>query len=84
MDQMIIITKTSHFFPALIKKIHETKYKKNSIINVWGLGKPKRELIYVDDIADHVFFLKKKLDIVINIGWKREKNYRLCKFFGKK
>ena len=60
--------KTSHFFPALIKKIHETKYKKNSIINVWGTGKPKRELIYVDDIADAcIFFLNKKLDTLLLI-----------------
>ena len=67
--------KTSHFFPALIKKIHETKYKKNSIINVWGTGKPKRELIYVDDIADAcIFFLNKKTrHSVINIGSGKEK-----------
>ena len=67
--------KTSHFFPALIKKIHETKYKKNSIINFLGTGKPKRELIYVDDIADAcIFFLNKKTrHSVINIGSGKEK-----------
>jgi GDP-L-fucose synthase len=66
---------TSHFFPALIKKIHQTKIKKNSRINVWGTGIPKRELIYVDDIADAcIFFLKKKTNhTVINIGSGKEK-----------
>ena len=57
----------SHFIPSLIKKIH--KMKNNKII-LWGSGKPKRELIYVDDIADAcIFFMKKKTKhSIINIG----------------
>ena len=45
----------SHFIPSLIKKIHEVKvFKKNLIL--WGNGSPKREVIYVDDIADACIF----------------------------
>ena len=60
----------SHFFPALIKKAHECKIKNKSFINVWGSGKPRRELIFVDDIADAcIFFMNKKVkDHLINIG----------------
>ena len=60
----------SHFFPALIKKIHELRYKKNKNIILWGNGKPKREVIHVDDLADAcVFFMKKKTKhFLINIG----------------
>ncbi len=60
----------SHFIPSLIKKIHKMKKIKNNKIILWGSGKPKRELIYVDDIADAcIFFMKKKIKhSIINIG----------------
>jgi len=60
----------SHFFPALIKKAHECKIKNQKIFEVWGSGKPLRELIFVDDIADAcVFFIKKTpKEFLINIG----------------
>tara|TARA_B100000579_G_scaffold430371_1_gene443642 strand:+ start:1332 stop:2267 length:936 start_codon:yes stop_codon:yes gene_type:complete len=60
----------SHFFPSLIKKIHLSKNKKKKQITLWGDGTPKREVIYVDDIADAcVYFMKKKIKhTVINIG----------------
>lgn len=60
----------SHFFPALIKKVHQIKLNKNKTITLWGDGIPKREVIYVDDIADAcVYFMKKKTkDFLINIG----------------
>ena len=60
----------SHFFPALIKKAHECKIKKQKIFKVWGSGKPLRELIFVDDIADAcIFFMNKNIkDTIINIG----------------
>ena len=61
---------TSHFLPALIRKIYEAKKfnKKNFIL--WGTGRPLREVIFVDDVADAcVFFLQKKVkDYLINIG----------------
>ena len=63
-------TQNSHFFPALIKKAHECKIKKKKIFKVWGSGKPKRELIFVDDIAEAcIFFMNKKTkESLINIG----------------
>ena len=67
--------KNSHFYPALISKIHEAKVKKKKFINIWGNGKPLRELLYVDDLADACeFFLKKKTNhTLINIGSGKEK-----------
>jgi len=60
----------SHFLPALIKKIYMLKKKKLKNLILWGNGKAKRELIYVDDLADAcVFFMKKKTKhSLINIG----------------
>ena len=67
--------KTSHFFPALIKKIYYAKKKKSKKIIVWGSGNPKRELMHVDDLADAcVFFFKKKTkESLINVGTGDEK-----------
>jgi len=61
---------TSHFFPAIIKKIYEAKIKNKKTIILWGTGKAKRELIYVDDLADACIFfmLKKTKETLINIG----------------
>ena len=60
----------SHFFPSLIKKIHKIKKDNKNKLIVWGDGTPKRELIYVDDVADAcVHFMKKKTkEVTINIG----------------
>ena len=60
----------SHFFPSLIRKIHNLKNKKSKNLVIWGDGSPKREVIFVDDIADAcIFFMKKKIkQTLINIG----------------
>ena len=60
----------SHFFPALIKKIYKAKIKNKKKIYLWGSGKPKRELMFVDDLAEAVlFFMKKKFkESYLNIG----------------
>ena len=60
----------SHFIPALIRKIYDIKNNNKQIINVWGDGSPKREIIYVDDIADAcIFFMNKNIkSTLINIG----------------
>tara|TARA_B100000900_G_scaffold328545_1_gene288822 strand:- start:99 stop:1037 length:939 start_codon:yes stop_codon:yes gene_type:complete len=60
----------SHFFPSLIRKIHNIKNRKSKNLVIWGDGNPKREVIFVDDIADAcVFFMKKKIkETLINIG----------------
>jgi GDP-L-fucose synthase len=62
--------KTSHFFPALIAKAIEAKKNKKKQITLWGSGKPKRELMYVDDLADAcIYFMNKKTkESLINVG----------------
>ena len=66
----------SHFFPALLKKIVSAKMKDKKFIEIWGSGKPLRELIFSDDVADAcIFFLKKKTKHnLINIGTGEEKS----------
>jgi len=61
---------SSHFIPALIRKVHEIKTKNKKILNLWGSGKVMREIIYVDDLADaciHFMKIKTKKSL-INIG----------------
>ena len=62
--------KTSHFFPALIAKAIQAKKNKIKNIILWGSGKPKRELMYVDDLADAcIYFMNKKTkESLINVG----------------
>ena len=51
---------SSHVLPALIRKFHEAKEGKEDFVEIWGTGKPKREFLYVDDLADAcVYFLEK-------------------------
>ena len=50
----------SHFIPALIKKFVESNNNKKKEVEIWGSGKPKREIMYVDDIASAIFFIIKK------------------------
>ena len=66
---------TSHFYPALIMKIYKAKKNKKNSILLWGNGKAKREIIYVDDLADAcIHFLNKKTkESLINIGSGEEK-----------
>lgn len=63
-------SQNSHFFPSLIKKIHESKIYNKKQITLWGNGRAKREVIHVDDLADAcIFFMKKKTShFLINIG----------------
>lgn len=60
----------SHFLPALIKKISNAKISNNNVVHIWGTGKPKREVMYVEDLADAcLYFLQKKTShSLINIG----------------
>ncbi len=69
---------SSHFFPALIKKIFLAKKKNFDSIKLWGNGKAKREIMYVDDLASATeFFLKKKTKhTLINIGSGQEKTIK--------
>ena len=58
---------SSHFLPALIRKIIEALKNNKDHITIWGSGKPLRELIYCDDVADAcIFFFKKKNKFITN------------------
>ena len=63
-------TLNSHFLPALIKKVHNLKLNNKKELILWGNGLAKREVIYVDDIADAcIFFMKKNFfGTILNIG----------------
>ena len=65
---------TSHFYPALIKKIYLSKLNNKKKLDIWGTGKAKRELMFVEDFADAIlFFMKKKIkQPFINIGTGKE------------
>ncbi len=79
--------KSSHFFPALIKKIYLAKKNRKKKLIIWGTGKAKRELLFVDDFADAcIFFMKKKTkESFINIGSGNEKSIvGFAKFIMKK
>ena len=64
----------SHVVPALIRKAHEAKLRGDDEIVVWGSGAPRREFLYVDDLADACVFLMERGDeggatpALINIG----------------
>lgn len=61
---------TSHVLPALIKKIHTAKIKNQKEVIIWGTGTPKREFLYVDDLAEALLFSMNNYDeeIHINVG----------------
>ena len=60
----------SHVLPALIRKAHEANLRGDSELVVWGSGKPRREFLYVDDLADACIFLMERgvTDNLYNIG----------------
>ncbi|MDP3789575.1 MAG: GDP-L-fucose synthase [Candidatus Omnitrophota bacterium] len=64
------LDESSHVAAALIRKFHEAKAKNEKDIVVWGSGRPKREFIYADDIADACLFLMNRYNSneAINIG----------------
>ncbi|TGK09944.1 GDP-L-fucose synthase [Leptospira fletcheri] len=64
----------SHVIPALIRRFHEAKMANLPEVVMWGTGKPLREFLYVDDLADACVFLMDNYqdDRTINIGSGRE------------
>ena len=53
---------TSHVLPALIRKFHEAKFKGQKEVTIWGTGKPKREFLFVEDLADAILFLLENIN----------------------
>ncbi len=60
----------SHVLPALIRKFHEAREKNASSVTIWGTGKPRREFLHTDDLANACFFLMQQYndDGLVNIG----------------
>jgi GDP-L-fucose synthase len=60
----------SHVLPALIRKFHEAKVNGLSHVEIWGTGTPKREFLYVDDLANACYFLMQNYSHadIVNIG----------------
>jgi len=54
--------KSSHVIPALINKFHNAKLTDSTDVKVWGTGKPKREFLHVDDMADACVYLLENLN----------------------
>lgn len=60
----------SHVLPALIRKFYEAKTRNEKKVLIWGSGKPKREFLHIDDLANACVFLMKNYNSseIINIG----------------
>ena len=64
----------SHVLPALIRRFHEAKVSNLPYVTCWGTGKPLREFLYVDDLADACVFLMNNYsgDETVNLGTGKE------------
>jgi len=62
--------KTSHVLPALMRRIHDAKRANVAEVEVWGSGRPRREFLHVDDLADACVFLMHRYDgeHALNVG----------------
>jgi GDP-L-fucose synthase len=62
---------TSHVLPAILRKFHEAKLSGHSPVTLWGTGKPRREFLHVDDLADAcIFSMSRKIapGNILNVG----------------
>jgi GDP-L-fucose synthase len=61
---------TSHVLPALLRKFHSATQSGDPAVTVWGSGAPRREFLYVDDLADALCFLMERYESpeIINVG----------------
>ncbi len=55
---------TSHVLPALLRKMHEAKLNNTPEVEIWGSGKPRREFLYSEDMADACVFILENRDFV--------------------
>ncbi|MDB5805457.1 MAG: NAD-dependent epimerase/dehydratase [Betaproteobacteria bacterium] len=60
----------SHVLPALLRKAHEARLRGDDTLSVWGSGRPKREFLHVDDLADACVFLMQRegVEPLLNVG----------------
>jgi len=67
---------TSHVLPALIRKMHEAKINNIPQVEIWGSGKPRREFLYSEDMADACIYLMETIDFqdIINEQFSENKN----------
>lgn len=61
---------TSHVLPAMVRKFHEAKERGDRTVTLWGSGTPRREFLYVDDLADACVFLMENYEGAefVNVG----------------
>jgi len=69
---------TSHVLPALLRKAHEAKINRASELVVWGTGRPRREFLHCDDLAEALLFLLDHYNQpeIINVGWETDVSIR--------
>ena len=65
---------TSHVLPALLRKMHEAKLNNTPTVEIWGSGKPRREFLYSEDMADACVFLLENRDFRDTYEIKRDEN----------
>ena len=70
--------KESHVIPGLMSRLHKTKINNAKNFEVWGTGKPLREFLYVDDLADAILYIIQNniQDDLINVGSNEEVSIR--------
>jgi GDP-L-fucose synthase len=69
---------SSHVLPALMRKMHEAKRAKSPTVEIWGSGKPMREFMYIEDMADACLFLMRSFSEPgpINVGTGKDLSIR--------
>jgi GDP-L-fucose synthase len=63
-------TDGGHVAPALLRRIHDAKIAGRETVEIWGTGRPRREFLFVDDLADACLFLMEHYsgDVPLNVG----------------
>jgi GDP-L-fucose synthase len=67
-------TQDAHVLPALLRRFHEAKESGAAEVVIWGSGRPRREFLYVDDLAEACVFLMQRYEDEqpVNVGWGRD------------
>lgn len=70
--------KSSHVLPALLRKFHEAKINDEPFVTIWGSGKPLREFLHADDLADALYFMMQHYDEAqfLNVGTGKDLSIR--------